>query len=218
MGLPYATDAVVRQIAQQEVATVREEIPEIVANPEMEGNEPALTGVEINGTKYVIENGGSSDLPFNAFHQILVDTTDSVQDIKDFLLNYTVAQDWKDALLEDNSVTTSTLNIIAHKISIQYNSEWVTSPILFTTSENYPPRCVITPEIDAETGEAVAFYIHFYINDTSTVYAHVTLETDPETGDSAVICQDIIFENTETSTTYTNDEIWQVINKIIISR
>lgn len=68
MGVPYVTEAVARAIssdvAEQKITSAN--IPEIEANPTLEGGESALTALEVNGTKYTVSGGsGGSEVVAN---------------------------------------------------------------------------------------------------------------------------------------------------------
>lgn len=68
MGIPYVTEAVARAIssdvAEQKITSAN--IPEIEANPTLEGGEDALTALEVNGTKYTVSGGsGGSEVVAN---------------------------------------------------------------------------------------------------------------------------------------------------------
>ena len=165
----------------------------------------------------VANSGGGGSLPFNVFNQILLDTTDSLEDINTFLSQN--PENWvslcEDGYDYDNDtwlIVPITLLFASHKISVQYNDTWFTSPVMFV--EAIMPFIDIAPEV--ESGDLVGCSIRFVLNDTASLEATIAYVYDPESGDTTVELQSITFIDGEV--TYTDNDIWQVVQRIIVSK
>lgn len=83
---------------KEEIADlVLEEIPDVEVNPILEGTEPNLTGLEVNGVKYKVPNGGGAKSPLDDF----IDNMD-IDYAYDSATgaNYTIIRVYKDKLDE----------------------------------------------------------------------------------------------------------------------